>query len=126
MHSTQPDVIHTGQAIPVSRFLRLPSPRTAITRLQDGHHGEDARLNSPPYSPPNLSEDRSLELAHDARNLISALDLYCQLLASPGVLAPGFSCYAEDLRKLASSGARLIAALAGSRAGLSLTTPAFR
>jgi signal transduction histidine kinase len=54
-------------------------------------------------------------LAHDARNLISALDLYCDLLASPGVLAPGFGHYAEDLRRVAGSGARLIEALTGSR-----------
>ena len=54
-------------------------------------------------------------LAHDARNLISALGLYCDLLASPGVLAPGFSHYAEDLRRVAGSGARLIEALTGSR-----------
>jgi signal transduction histidine kinase len=57
----------------------------------------------------------SPELAHDARNLISALDLYCELLASPGVLAPGFQHYAEDLHRLAGSGAKLIEALAGPR-----------
>ncbi len=55
------------------------------------------------------------ELAHDARNLISALDLYCELLASPGVLAPGFEHYAEDLRRVAGSGACLIEALARPR-----------
>ena len=117
MHSTHPEVIHAGQVIPASRFMPSPRLRPAITHSQDGgNHSEDAKLNSPPYSHQHPPEDSSLELAHDARNLISALDLYCQLLASPGVLAPGFSCYADDLRNLASNGARLIAALAGSRA----------
>ena len=54
-------------------------------------------------------------LAHDARNLISALGLYCDLLASPGVLAPGFGHYAEDLRRVAGTGTRLIEALTSSR-----------
>ncbi len=57
---------------------------------------------------------RGAALAHDARNLISALDLYCDLLAAPGVLAPGFGDYAADLRRLAGTGAELIAALVGS------------
>ena len=53
------------------------------------------------------------ELAHDARNLVSAIDLYCELLAAPGVLAPRFRHYAEDLRRVAATGARLIESLAG-------------
>jgi signal transduction histidine kinase len=49
--------------------------------------------------------------------VISALDLYCELLDAPGVLSPGFRHYAQDLRRVAGSGARLIEALAvtGSR-----------
>jgi signal transduction histidine kinase len=80
-------------------------------------------LLPPPPAPPTIDRRERLaspgsgvsELAHDARNLISALSLYCDLLASPGVLAPGYQHYAEDLRRLAGGGARLIDALAGVR-----------
>jgi signal transduction histidine kinase len=80
------------------------------------------RLSPPPPNPMPArdrregaasSGNRAAELAHDARNLISALDLYCELLAAPGVLTPGFQHYAEDLHRVAGSGARLIEALAG-------------
>jgi len=58
------------------------------------------------------------ELAHDARNLLSALSLYCELLASPGVLTPDFRHYAEDLRVVGEAGLRLVEALAGPARGL--------
>ncbi len=31
------------------------------------------------------------EVAHDARNMVTALGLYCDLLEEPGVLLPAFS-----------------------------------
>lgn len=48
------------------------------------------------------------ELAHDARNMITALDLYCDLLQQPGVLAPPFSHYGGELRLVASASRRLV------------------
>jgi signal transduction histidine kinase len=57
------------------------------------------------------------KLAHDARNLLSALHLYSDLLASPGVLAPAFLHYAEELRMLGDRGLRLVDELAVARAG---------
>ena len=60
------------------------------------------------------------ELAHDARNLLSALSLYCELLSGPGVLAPGFRHYAEDLRVVGETGARLVEALANPAAASDL------
>jgi signal transduction histidine kinase len=54
------------------------------------------------------------ELAHDARSLIAAVNVYCELLSGPGVLAPGFRHYAEDLRRVGQTGARLVEALAGT------------
>jgi len=117
MQSTQPEILHAGALIPASRFLSLP--RATITRPPvGGRKVEDDQPQPQSESQPNLLDSRSIELGHDARNLIAALDLYCQLLGAPGVLAPGFASYAEDLRKLAGSGARLIEALTGSRNGL--------
>lgn len=99
----QPEFSHSAQVIPASRLRPHTRPRLSVQPC-----GVDT------------TEDRSVELAHDARNLISALGLYCELLAAPGVLAPGFGHYADDLRRLAGVGARLIGALAATPANSSL------
>lgn len=59
-------------------------------------------------------------VAHDARNMVSALGLYCSLLEQPGVLAPGFAHYGSELRLVASASRRLVeklVALDGQEAG---------
>ena len=50
-------------------------------------------------------------LLHDARSMVTALDLYCDLLAEPGVLHPAFQHYAEELRLIAASSRRLLSRL---------------
>lgn len=47
-------------------------------------------------------------LAHDARNMLSALDLYCDLLNEPGVLANEFLHYGNELKVVAASSRRLV------------------
>jgi signal transduction histidine kinase len=48
------------------------------------------------------------ELAHDARNMVTALDLYCDLLQEPGVLASQFSHYGDELKLLAAASRRMV------------------
>ncbi|MGO9318378.1 MAG: sensor histidine kinase [Terracidiphilus sp.] len=48
------------------------------------------------------------EVAHDARNMVTALGLYCDLLEEPGVLNPGFHHYAGELRLVAMASRRLV------------------
>ncbi|MGD0800127.1 MAG: sensor histidine kinase [Terracidiphilus sp.] len=48
------------------------------------------------------------EVAHDARNMVTALGLYCDLLAEPGVLSPAFLHYANELRLVATASRRLV------------------
>jgi signal transduction histidine kinase len=48
------------------------------------------------------------EVAHDARNMVTALGLYCDLLEEPGVLAAPFLHYGNELRLLASASRRLV------------------
>ncbi len=48
------------------------------------------------------------EVAHDARNMVTALDLYCDLLQEPGVLANPFMHYAGELRLVAAASRRLV------------------
>jgi signal transduction histidine kinase len=53
------------------------------------------------------------EVAHDARNMVAALDLYCDLLQQPGVLAEPFAHYGGELRLVAAASKRLVDKLAG-------------
>jgi signal transduction histidine kinase len=48
------------------------------------------------------------EVAHDARNMVTALGLYCDLLEEPGVLSAPFLHYGSELRLLASASRRLV------------------
>jgi signal transduction histidine kinase len=52
------------------------------------------------------------ELAHDARNMVMALSLYCDLLEEPGVLSLPCRHYASELRLVAASSRRLVEKLA--------------
>ena len=61
-----------------------------------GNHGEDVA-----------------EVAHDARNMLTALDLYCDLLQEPGVLAEPFAHYGGELRLVAAASRRLLGKLTG-------------
>ena len=55
------------------------------------------------------SEGESLaEVAHDARNMVTALGLYCDLLEEPGVLATPFLHYGSELRLVATASRRLV------------------
>lgn len=47
-------------------------------------------------------------VAHDARNMVTALSLYCDLLQEPGVLSPAFQHYANELRLVATASRRLV------------------
>jgi signal transduction histidine kinase len=48
------------------------------------------------------------EVAHDARNMVTALGLYCDLLEEPGVLATPFMHYGHELRLVAAASRRLV------------------
>ncbi len=56
--------------------------------------------------------DSLAELAHDARNMVTALSLYCDLLDEPGVLAAPHRHYASELRLVAEGSRRLVEKLA--------------
>ena len=47
-------------------------------------------------------------VAHDARNMVTALGLYCDLLEEPGVLATPFAHYGSELRLVAAASRRLV------------------
>jgi signal transduction histidine kinase len=54
-------------------------------------------------------ESESLaDVAHDTRNMVTALGLYCDLLEEPGVLNPAFHHYGNELRMVATASRRLV------------------
>lgn len=48
------------------------------------------------------------EVAHDARNMVTALACYCDLLEEPGVLSEPYRHYGYELRMVVSASRRLI------------------
>jgi signal transduction histidine kinase len=48
------------------------------------------------------------EVAHDARNMVTALGLYCELLEEPGVLTAPFLHYGSELKLVAAASRRLV------------------
>ena len=52
--------------------------------------------------------DNLVEVAHDARNMVTALGLYCDLLEEPGVLAAAYAHYGSELRLVAAASRRLV------------------
>ena len=48
------------------------------------------------------------EVAHDARNMVTALGLYCDLLDEPGVLSTPYAHYGNELRLVAAASRRLV------------------
>jgi signal transduction histidine kinase len=61
-------------------------------------------------------------VAHDARNMVTALDLYCDLLQEPGVLAPQFAHYGDELKLVAAASRRLVEKLIALEAPNALGT----
>lgn len=57
------------------------------------------------------------EMAHDARNMVAALALYCDLLEEPGVLTPTYRHYSGELRLVATACRRLVEKLAAADGG---------
>ncbi len=53
-------------------------------------------------------EENLSAVAHDARNMVTALGLYCDLLDEPGVLAAPYAHYGSELRLVAAASRRLV------------------
>lgn len=94
---------------PIEASVRMYGP-------QRGH--DEALLNGALLNGP-LAESVAVlpgqllgELAHDARNMVTALELYCELLEKPGVLAAPFRHYGDELRQVAASSRLLVEKLA--------------
>ncbi|MBV8631877.1 MAG: sensor histidine kinase [Silvibacterium sp.] len=64
---------------------------------------------------PTLKPEGFDRLAHDARNVLSALKLYCELLGEPGILTPGNRHYAQELEAISDTASKLVERLSAPR-----------
>jgi two-component system sensor histidine kinase ChvG len=79
------------------------NPQAAITAKSN--LAAPPSYNPQPYNPQSENIDR---LAHDARNVLSSLMLYCELLAAPGVLSQPHTHYAQELESIVHSAVWMI------------------
>lgn len=82
-------------------------------------HGHPVAVN-PPVTKPVLGngnkarEKEALSLAHDARNWLTVLQVYCDLLRTPGAVANGYQNWIEELSAAVTRGHSLVASLLDS------------
>lgn len=65
-----------------------------------------------PVARPHRQADDLAEVAHDVRNMVTALGLYCDLLQQPGVLTEAYRHYGNELNLVAIASRRLAEKLA--------------
>jgi signal transduction histidine kinase len=78
-------------------------------------HTQVSQRTQPRSRLPVLKEEHFDQLAHDARNVLSAMRLYCELLAEPGVLTEANSHYAQELQAVSNTASQLMERLAAPR-----------
>jgi signal transduction histidine kinase len=84
---------------------------TAATLGTEGREGLNAKRLGDLEAKLTALNDCSESLrgiAHDARNMVTALGLYCELLEEPGVLSAPFAHYGSELRLVATASRRLV------------------
>jgi signal transduction histidine kinase len=74
--------------------------------------GQSVAVPIPPsilsFSPSTAGTEGLREVAHEVRNMVAALGLYCDLLETPGVLAPAYQHYGNELKMVVATGRRLV------------------
>jgi signal transduction histidine kinase len=68
--------------------------------------GEEKALQS--INLQSIADGNLAEVAHEARNMVAALGLYCDLLEEPGVLAATHRHYGTELQLVAAASRRLV------------------
>jgi signal transduction histidine kinase len=90
-------------------------PRIKKFVPHSGSSGADPIRTQADRAMPALKSEGFDQLAHDTRNVLSALKLYCDLLAEPGVLSATHSHYAPELQAVTDTAVRLVERLAAPR-----------
>jgi signal transduction histidine kinase len=101
-----------AEQAPARSSNRLPWVE-AVIPSRSGRGGSDRIETARGRRLAPLSRVESLAaLIHDARNMVAAIDLYCDLLEEAGVLAAPFRHYASELRLVGGTSRRLLDQLA--------------
>lgn len=95
--------------------------QAALTR--EGLADSCVRLRQDAPFPSGAQPAQSEGLLHDARNLLGALSIYCDLLSRPGVLKPEHLHYADDLRLVSTRSGALLERLLDQATGRAEDTP---
>jgi signal transduction histidine kinase len=80
----------------------------ASTPRPDFHSERATAKNSPASAARNYLESGVADASHELRNLLTALSLYSDLLAEPGVLTAPYSHMAEEIKLIAQAGRHLL------------------
>lgn len=100
-----PALAKTPEALP--RFV--PHPHGASAGAGDSSRPEPKPGSKPGPKPITGPSPESLDrLAHDARNIVSGLMVYCGLLTAPGVLAEPYAHFAPELETVAKNVAQIL------------------
>ena len=89
----------------------------AVSAREQGFHAEKAG-DSAAASPERLLEGGVAAASHELRNLLTALNLYSDLLAEPGVLTMRYRHMAEEIKLIAQAGKGLLDTLSGVPRGV--------
>ncbi|HEY9127614.1 MAG TPA: hypothetical protein VIM62_10840, partial [Acidobacteriaceae bacterium] len=68
----------------------------------------DARMLTSGATDSSQGPSGAAGLIHDARNMVTAIELYCDLLDEPGVLTEACRHYAAELRTVSAASRRLL------------------
>ncbi len=85
-------------------------PTLKQSRIASGSALERGRLDAvmEGLTSEGASAQSLADVAHDARNMVAALSVYCDLLEEPGVLARPFAHYGSELRLVTAASRRLV------------------
>ena len=89
-----------------------------VTRLAEVGRSQCESDRDYGFRSPREEDHTGDGLLHDARNLVSAIGLYCDLLSKPGVLKPEHLKYPEELRLLGMRSQGMIEHLMRTRTDL--------
>jgi signal transduction histidine kinase len=87
-----------------------PTNDAVLTNGAGNVHPEvlNAALTNFGSTSPASRGEKLADVAHDARNMVTALACYCDLLEAPGVLAEPYRHYGNELKLVAAASRRLI------------------
>jgi signal transduction histidine kinase len=100
----------------VRKFVpHAPVPRSPVSDSADDSTKVIVTPIQGRRSAPTLKPEGFDQLAHDARNVLAALRLYCELFAEPGILTVGNGHYAQELEAISDAASKLVERLSAPR-----------